>query len=129
MTRIVQAIAAPLPVQVTWSERWEGSDRGLICSWLRGIEKAGQLPELRDAALRGELPSLAWKGGSNKALKAPKRIGSLQYLAMWQGLRGDDLDIDPEVTVSLICSRFSTLVTFTGDIQALALAPVEESDA
>ena len=68
----------------------------------------------------------SWKGGSDKALKSGKRIGSLNYLATWQGLRGDDLDIDPDAAPALTCTRFQTKVTFTGDVQALALAPSEE---
>jgi hypothetical protein len=127
MAKVHQLAGHPVPVQSTWAERWEGSDRGLICSWLRGVEKALEIPVLREMALRGELPPLAWKGGSDKALKAAKRIGSLHYLAAWQGLRGDDLNIDTDVAFSLTCTRFQTVVTFTDDIQALALAPSEEA--
>lgn len=126
MTRIFRPVGEPLPAQVTWDERWEGEDQGLICCWVRGIEKAKEAPTLRDAALKGGLPPLAWKGGSDKALKAGKRVGSLHYLATWQGLRGENLDIDTDVAVSLTCTRFQTKVTFTSDVQALALAPAEE---
>lgn len=127
MKRVHQPIGEPVPVQGTWAERWEGPDRGLICSWVRGIEKARETPTLREMALRGELPPLAWKGGSDKALKAAKRIGSFHYLAMWQGLRGDDLDIDTDAAFSLTCTRFQTVVTFTDDLQALVLASPEEA--
>ncbi len=78
---------------LSFEDRWEGPDRGFRTSWLRGIEKAASEPDLRDAALRGELPVLAWKGGG-KSIKAGKRLGSLHYLAMWQGLRGEDLCIE-----------------------------------
>lgn len=127
MTKVAHPVDASLPAQLTWDERWEGPDRGLLCSWARGIEKARETPLLREQALRGELPSLAWKGGRNQAIKAGKRVGSLHYLAMWQGLRGDALNIDTEATVSLTCTRFQAMVTFTADEQALALAPGEES--
>ena len=127
MTKVAQAVGNPRSTQITWDDRWEGPDRGLICSWVRGIEKARETPTLREQALRGELPPLAWKGGGNQAIKAGKRVGSVHYLAMWQGLRGDALDIDTDAPVSLTCTRFQTLVTFTGDVQTLALAPGEES--
>lgn len=126
MTRIFHAVSAPLPPQETWAERWEGRDRGLICSWARNLVKAKESPALHALALKGEFPPLAWKGGSEKPLKAGKRIGSLHYLATWQGLRGEDLDIDTDAVISLTCTRFQTQVTFTNDAQALAMAPSDE---
>ena len=62
----------------------------------RGVDKARETPLLSEQALRGELPPLAWKGGADKPIKAGKRVGSLHYLATWQGLRGEPLDIDTE---------------------------------
>ena len=108
-----------------WESRWEGPDIGLTCSWLRGIEKARNEPALRDAALRGELPVLAWKGGG-AAIKAGKRLGSLHYLATWQGLRGEDLNIDSEVGAVLTCTLTGIVATFTDDVQALTKAAAAE---
>ena len=102
----------------SWEERWEGPDKGLVCSWLRGIEKARETPLLAEQAKRGELPALVWAGGG-KAIKAGRRVGSLHYLAMWQGLRGEDLDIDTEAGATLTCSETNMVVTFTGDIRAI----------
>lgn len=102
-----------------WEKRWQSFDNGLICSWLRGIEKAGIEIELRDAAVKGELPLLAWKGGG-PSIKAGKRSGSLHYLATWQGLRGEDLSIDTVAGAVLTCTRTGMVVTFTDDLQALA---------
>lgn len=109
-----------------WEKRWQGPDNGLLCSWLRGIEKAGTEIELRDAAVKGELPPLAWKGGG-PSIKAGKRWGSLHYLATWQGLRGEDLSIDTVARAVVTCTRTGMIVTFTDDLQALAkFAPESE---
>ena len=109
-----------------WETRWQGLDNGLLCSWLRGIEKAGTEIELRDAAVKGELPALAWKGGG-PSIKTGKRWGSLHYLATWQGLRGEDLSIDTVAGAVLTCTRTGMVVSFTDDLQALAkVAPEPE---
>jgi hypothetical protein len=39
---------------------------------------------------------------------------------MWQGLRGEDLDIDPDQEVSLTCSVTGMIVIFTGDFAKYA---------
>ncbi|RZA22970.1 MAG: hypothetical protein EOP02_15595 [Proteobacteria bacterium] len=127
MAKVFHALDAAVSTQLTWDERWEGADRGLLCSWSRGVEKARDTPLLSEQALRGELPPLAWKGGADKPIKAGKRVGSLQYLATWQGVRGEPLDIDTDALATLTCSAFKTVVTFTGDMRALALASGEES--
>ena len=86
--------------------------------WVRGLEKARQQPELVEAAKRGEFPVLAWKGGGD-AIKAGKRLGALHYLATWQGLRGEDLNIDTDARATMTCARTGMVVTFTSDIAAL----------
>jgi len=48
-----------------------------------------------------------------------KKFGSLNYLATWQGLRGEDLHIDVENEVSVACTRTRVLVTFTPDLAKL----------
>lgn len=67
---------------LTFEQRWEGEDRGLIISWEQGRKLAIQNPELSNRAKDGELVELPWKRGS------------WFYLAMWQGLKGEDLIID-----------------------------------
>ena len=126
MTKVAHAAGQALPALTTWAERWEAPDRGLLVSWARGVEKSKETPTLSEAALRGELPPLAWKGGGDKAIKAGKRIGSLYYLAMWQELRGDPLDIETDSPLTLTCGRFQTQVTFTQDVQKLGVATAEE---
>lgn len=102
-------------VSMTWEERWEGPDKGMIASWIRGREKAKEDRGLADAAGRGELVVLPWKGGVDEATKQARKFGSLLYLAMLQGLRGEALDIDTDAEVTLICSRTGMAVTFTPD--------------
>lgn len=105
-----------------WQDRWCGPDAGLIACWLRGREKARESPDVAARARAGELPVLAWKGGVDRAIKAGTKLGSLEYLATWQGLRGDDLDIDTDAPPALRCTRTGVLVTFTTDWRALLRA-------
>lgn len=121
---IEQSFDSATPQGESWNERWEGADRGLVCSWLRGIQKAKESPELAEQAIRGELPSLPWVGGG-KAIKAGTRTGALQYLAMWQGLRGDDLSIDPAIGATRTCTSTGMVVTFTGDLSVIWKAAAE----
>lgn len=97
---------------------WRGADRGMIVSWASGMRLAAQRPELAASALRGELPVLPWKGGLKVAIKG-KKYGALWYLAMWQGLRGEDLDIEIGREVHLTCTKTGGAVTFTDDPEKL----------
>lgn len=99
----------------SWEERWEGPDGGLVSAWLRGREKANEDPVLLAAAQRGELPVLPWKGGVEQATKVGRKFGPFLYLAMWQGIRGDDLNINTDEEIRLTCSRTGTTVTYTSD--------------
>jgi hypothetical protein len=58
---------------------------------------------------------LPWKGGVERATKQKSRYGTFAYLAMWQGLRGDDLDLDTDTEVALTCSATGMKVVFTSD--------------
>ncbi len=95
--------------------RWKGDDKGLIACWEVGRDLAGTDPTLADRAKDGELPVLGWKGGVDKALKTGKKYGTYRYLAMWQGLRGEDLCIDTASEITLTCSRTGVAVTYTSD--------------
>lgn len=117
--RICKPISDPPGPGGDWHQRWEGPDQGTICSWLRGIEKAREDPALAQKAISGELPLLPWKGGVEKRIKAKHKTGAMQYLAAWQGLRGEDLDIDLDTEIVLTCSRTGVPVTFTSDIKKL----------
>lgn len=124
-----RSISARPPPAVTFEERWGDVERGLVCCWLRGIEKAEEDPALAAAALRGELPPLAWRGGIARPLKAKQRLGSHNYLATWQGLRGEDLVVDTESCPAWTCTRFGVTVTFTGDVARLLSADADEEHA
>jgi hypothetical protein len=65
---------------------------------------------------RGELLPLWWKGGQRKKLEAPTKRGSLQYLAMWQGLRNEDLTIVMTGKTVLVCTRTRQQVVFERDL-------------
>ncbi|MNE97141.1 hypothetical protein D3C80_1954430 [compost metagenome] len=58
---------------------------------------------------------LGWKGGVSRQLVKLEKFGSLKYLAQWQGLRGEDLDVDLATERTLICTKTEMTVTFTPD--------------
>jgi hypothetical protein len=108
----------------SWHDRWCGPDRGLLGCWERGRRLREEEPELARRAKQGELVRLCWKGGTEHlddnektAGKKPKPSnldGTLNYLATWQGLRGEDLNIDLDATVMIVCSKKKRAVTFCG---------------
>jgi hypothetical protein len=110
-----RTIEEPNRKGLTWEELWKGSDNGLIVSWERGRVKAAENPELAESCRNGELPVLAWKGGVDKKIKG-KKYGSLFYLATWQGLRGEDLNIHQNEDISIICSKTQVEVIFTSNL-------------
>ena len=118
--RIYRSIAEPLRLDISWEEAWKGVDQGLIACWERGRQKSMESPDLALQAREGRLVLLPWKGGVRKKQKIKKKIGTLLYLAMWQGLRGDDLDIDIDREVSLVCSATGMNVLFTNDYRKYA---------
>ncbi|MGH8482855.1 MAG: hypothetical protein ACRESP_00470 [Pseudomonas sp.] len=116
MSSIVQRpIHLELRPTLTWIDTWQGPDNGLISCWEIGRERAVKQPELAQRCLAGELPVLGWKGGVERTLKKREKFGSLKYLAQWQGLRGEDLQIDTTTELTLNCSRTGMVVTFTPD--------------
>ena len=114
--RITCAFDTPPREGLTWEQRWKGDDRGLIACWERGRDKRRESPDMAKQAEAGELPVLAWKGGVERAIKKTHKYGCLNYLATWQGLRGNDLNIDLDHEVTLVCTRTKMSVTFTGDV-------------
>jgi hypothetical protein len=105
---------------------WNGPDKGLIASWECGRDKAKKDPELALRAKNGELVILGWKGGVDKPLKTKTKYGSLLYLAMWQGLRGENLDIDLNQEIQITCSKTGVPVTFTSNISLLSQSTDDE---
>jgi hypothetical protein len=105
---------------LTWDEQWKGPDNGLITCWELGRERSKREPELAERARNGELPMLGWKGGVEKKSKKKEKYGCLYYLAEWQGLRGEDLDIDLSKEREIICSKTGMKVIYTADIGKFA---------
>lgn len=112
---------SPPPAQPDFDLRTNGPDKGLISAYLAGMDTANSAnppPEVA-AAMRDELPVLPFKGGVEKVTKLKHKTGALQYLAMWHGLRGDDLALDTDSEPQRTCSKTGTTVTFTLDIKRL----------
>jgi hypothetical protein len=123
--RIYRSIEEPIRTGLSWKETWQGPDQGLIWCWERGRQYRQEFPEKAAAAERGELVPDGWRGGVREKLKnvAVKRDGTMQYLATWQGMRGEALNLDIDATYSLVCSRTGQIVEF----QSHSL-PVETED-
>lgn len=119
-TRLYRSIDEPIRQRLSSKERWEGPDRGLICCWERGRQKRAVEPQLAARADNGELVILAWKGGVEEKVAAESKQGTLQYLATWLGLRGEDLYIDIAAVRAITCSKTNQTVVFS------ARLPVED---
>ena len=120
--KVYRSIAEPIRQEPSWDQRWGTVALGLITSWERGQEKSVEDPELAAQARSGQLVPLAWKGGVEKAILKKSKYVVFNYLAMWQGLRGDDLDIDPDEEISLTCTVTMMVVVFTSDFSKYANA-------
>jgi len=116
---IHRSINEPLRGELDFFERWRGPDQGLITCWETGRKLSQKDPDLAIRARNGELPMSGWKGGVEKKVNK-RKYGSLRYLAEWQGLRGDDLDIKLSEEKEIICSRTNMKVIFTGDLSKLS---------
>jgi DNA helicase-2/ATP-dependent DNA helicase PcrA len=105
---------------LSWEQTWQGADRGLIKCWETGRALAQQDSELAQRCKSGALPPLNWKGGVSRLLKKKDKCGALQYLAQWQGLRGEDLCISLDAELTKTCFSTGMVVTFTPDLTKLA---------
>tara|TARA_R110001583_G_scaffold150136_1_gene302189 strand:- start:594 stop:965 length:372 start_codon:yes stop_codon:yes gene_type:complete len=119
MTRIYRSFSEPDRKNLTWEETWRREDKGLIKNYEVGRALAIKEPELAEKAKRGELPVLGYKGGVEKELKKKEKIGALNYIAKWQALRGEDLNIDMDEEIVITCSKTNVKVTFTMDLEKL----------
>jgi hypothetical protein len=113
--RIWQPKGKPRREGLSWHERWDAEDLGVIAAWEVGRELRDRGSPLAALAERDELPVLPWKGGVAQRIKKKRKYGTLKYLAEWQGLRGDDLDIDLDDEVELTCSKTGMTVIYTPD--------------
>lgn len=114
--RIYHSINEPIRKNLSWQQAWDGPDKGIIFCWENGRQERSERPDDAARAERGELVFLDWKGSVDKKLKADTKAGSLFYLATWQGLRGEDLDIDPDAEKTIVCTRFEQAVVFTAKL-------------
>jgi len=112
-TRLRRSIDQPIREGQSWSERWEGPDKGLIWCWERGRQERIEKPDLAARADKGELVPMDWKGGVLKKLEIEKKPGTLKYLATWQGLRGEDLDLELEGERTIVCTKTGQAVVFS----------------
>ena len=125
---LVTAIALEPPAfEACFNKRLKNPDRGLINAWLVGLSKRNSDPELAEKAAAGELPPLVFKGGVSRKIKGDK-IGSLHYVAAWQGLRGEDLSLETDKELTLNCSRTKVSVTYTLDMNKLFSAAAGASN-
>jgi len=76
---------------------------------------------LAKRARNGELPILGWKGGLEKEIKTKEKYGTLNYLAQWQGLRSEDLNINLSEERETICSKTKIKVIFTADASKISI--------
>jgi hypothetical protein len=113
--RIRRACSVPIRPDMTVEDR-------LIFCWERGRQLREQDPDLARRAEAGELPKSGWKGGLDRPLVEGVKYGTLNYLAEWQGLRGEDLDIDLTREIELTCSRTGTRVIYTHDVEKFGSA-------
>src|SRR5674476_952496 len=118
--KVFRAISEPVRKDPTFDERWGSIELGLITSWEAGREMGLEKPELVEDAKVGRLMVLPWKGGVAKALKTTTKYGVFNYVAMWQGLRGENLNVDPEVEMTMTCTVMNVTVTYTSDFSKYA---------
>jgi hypothetical protein len=71
-----RSIRQPIRKGLSWSEMWEGEDKGLIGCWERGRQKRVNDPKLAARAENGELVVLVWKGGVDKKPKTKRKMGT-----------------------------------------------------
>lgn len=116
-TRIHRSIQEPIREEPSFEERWKGPDDGLITCWEVGRSLSLKSPELAEQAKNGELPKLGWKGGVDKKIQKKEKYGCLEYLAQWQGLRGEDLDVDLSKEREVVCTKTGMKVIYTPETE------------
>ncbi len=113
--KIERSINEPIREGLTWEEKWQGPDHGLIICWEVGRARSSVELDLAIQAQKGQLIPLPWKGGVEKELKLKQKYGTYLYLAAWQGLRGEDLRIDTEIEQAITCTATNMRMRFTKD--------------
>ena len=119
MKIIYRSFSEPGRENLSWQETWNNEDKGLIKNYEVGRILAREQPELAEKCKKGELPTLGYKGGVDKTLKKLEKVGALNYIAKWQALRGEDLNLNLDEEIVLTCSKTNMRVTFTMDLEKL----------
>jgi hypothetical protein len=114
--RLYRSIDIAIREGLSWAEVWMGPDRGLVYCWEHGRLERFEKPGLAARADAGELVPLDWKGGVREKSKIEKKPGTLNYLATWQGLRGEDLDLPLDGERTVKCTRTGQIVVFTARV-------------
>jgi hypothetical protein len=114
--RLFRSVDEPIRKGLSFAERWRGSDEGLFLCWEVGRQKRITQPKLAEKAAKGELIPLGWKGGVREKLKVDIKLGTLNYLATWQGIKGENLDIDVEKDHLIVCTKTGQSVLFTSRV-------------
>jgi len=114
--KVTRSINEPIREGLSWHERWDREDNGLIACWENGRELSEKDPEKAAQAKQGELIRMGWTGGVSEKLAQKVFHGTLFYLAKWQGLRGDDLDIDVDGDTVLVCSKSGQIVKYNSEL-------------
>jgi hypothetical protein len=108
-THLTRSIETPIREGLaTVAEIWDGPDKGLIFCWEQGREERLEKPELAARAEKGELvPVGRAEPGPNEEEDDHGlwKRGSLQYLAWWQGLRGENLKVSFVEKIEIVCPR------------------------
>jgi hypothetical protein len=140
---IFRSISEPIRLALDWDTLWGSEDEGLIACWERGREKRLADPTLTDPTLAdptpadatlaakvtaGHLPLLPWKGGFKAPTKLGWRYGTFNYLAMWQGLRGEDLNLDTARDITIVCAATGMRAVFTADTLKFAPSGDDEQE-
>ena len=114
-----RVINEPIRESLSWESAWRGEDGGLIKCWengrLRRRSRHDDDVKIVESAVAGEFQPLDWAGGILGDPNMKKRYGSFNYLATWQGLRGEDLHIDTSREIEYVCTRTGIRIIFTSD--------------
>jgi hypothetical protein len=110
--KITRSINQPIREGLSWHELWDNHDNGLVACWENGRELSQKDPDKAQRAKNGELIRLGWVGGVSKKLEVDTFHGTLFYLARWQGLRNDDLNIDVDADTFLECTKTGQIAKY-----------------
>ena len=112
------SINTPIRKKISYAERWNGLDKGIITAWEVGRELRNTNLSIVQKVAQGELPILVFKGGHKKKLKSTTyKYGSMHYLAQLQGIKNLDLaiDLDTDEGLVLVCSKTGMETIFSSN--------------